>query len=63
VEFAYASDPMMNSTEKDLVRCAEDAGFGEVHVERGSGGSAKVGKHEDLRPYYRRPTSTGGSLP
>jgi arsenite methyltransferase len=24
---------MMNFTEKDLVRCAEDAGFREVHVE------------------------------
>jgi hypothetical protein len=24
---------MMNFTEKDLVRCAEDAGFPEVHVE------------------------------
>jgi SAM-dependent methyltransferase len=33
VESSYASDPMMNFTEKDLVRCAEDAGFGEVHVE------------------------------
>jgi arsenite methyltransferase len=26
-------DPMMNFTEKDLLRSAEDAGFGEVHVE------------------------------
>jgi ubiquinone/menaquinone biosynthesis C-methylase UbiE len=33
VESAFASDPMMNFTEKDLVRCAEDAGFREVHVE------------------------------
>ena len=33
VESSYASDPMMNFTEKDLVRCAEDAGFREVHVE------------------------------
>jgi arsenite methyltransferase len=33
VESSYASDPMMNFTEKDLVRCAEDAGFGEVHAE------------------------------
>jgi arsenite methyltransferase len=33
VESSYASDPMMNFTEKDLVRYAEDAGFGEVHVE------------------------------
>jgi arsenite methyltransferase len=28
-----AEDPMMNFTEKDLLRLAEDAGFGEVHVE------------------------------
>lgn len=33
VESSYASDPMMNFTEKDLVRYAEDAGFREVHVE------------------------------
>jgi ubiquinone/menaquinone biosynthesis C-methylase UbiE len=33
VESSFASDPMMNFTEKDLVRCAEDAGFPEVHVE------------------------------
>jgi ubiquinone/menaquinone biosynthesis C-methylase UbiE len=33
VESSYACDPMMNFTEKDLVRCAEDAGFREVHVE------------------------------
>jgi arsenite methyltransferase len=33
VESSYARDPMMNFTEKDLVRCAEDAGFREVHVE------------------------------
>lgn len=33
MESSYASDPMMNFTEKDLVRCAEDAGFREVHVE------------------------------
>jgi arsenite methyltransferase len=33
VESSFASDPMMNFTEKDLVRCAEDAGFREVHVE------------------------------
>jgi arsenite methyltransferase len=26
-------DPMMNFTERDLLRHAEDAGFGEVHVE------------------------------
>jgi ubiquinone/menaquinone biosynthesis C-methylase UbiE len=32
VESSYACDPMMNFTEKDLVRCAEDAGFREVHV-------------------------------
>jgi arsenite methyltransferase len=33
VESAYSSDPMMNFTEKDLVRHAEDAGFEEVHVD------------------------------
>jgi SAM-dependent methyltransferase len=33
VESAYASDPMMNFTEKDLVRHAEAAGFAEVHVD------------------------------
>jgi ubiquinone/menaquinone biosynthesis C-methylase UbiE len=33
VESAYADDPMMNFSDKDLVRHAEDAGFGEVHVE------------------------------
>lgn len=33
IESSYASDPMMNFTEKDLVRGAEDAGFPEVHVE------------------------------
>jgi arsenite methyltransferase len=33
VESSCARDPMMNFTEKDLVRCAEDAGFREVHVE------------------------------
>ncbi len=33
VESAYADDPMMNFTEKDLLRYAEDAGFGEAHVE------------------------------
>jgi arsenite methyltransferase len=33
VESSYASDPMMNFTEKDLVRCGEDAGFREVHAE------------------------------
>jgi ubiquinone/menaquinone biosynthesis C-methylase UbiE len=31
LESSYASDPMMNFTEKDLVRFAEDAGFGEIH--------------------------------
>jgi len=30
VESSYATDPMMNFTEKDLVRYAEEAGFGEV---------------------------------
>jgi hypothetical protein len=33
VESSYATDPMMNFTEKDLIRCAGDAGFAEVHVE------------------------------
>jgi arsenite methyltransferase len=33
VESSFASDPMMNFTEKDLLRCAEDAGFRDVHVE------------------------------
>jgi arsenite methyltransferase len=28
-----AMDPMMNFTERDLVRCAEEAGFDEIHVE------------------------------
>ncbi len=32
-ESAFANDPMMNFTEKDLLRHAEEAGFGEVHVE------------------------------
>lgn len=32
-EAAYRDDPMMNFTTKDLVRCAERAGFSEVHVE------------------------------
>lgn len=32
-ESAYAGDPMMNFTEKDLVGCAEDAGFNGIHVE------------------------------
>jgi arsenite methyltransferase len=32
-ESAYDADPMMNFTEKDLVRHAEAAGFAEVHVE------------------------------
>jgi arsenite methyltransferase len=33
VESAYADDPMMNFTEKDLLRYAEDAGFEQSHVE------------------------------
>jgi arsenite methyltransferase len=33
VESTYADDPMMNFTEKDLVRYAEEAGFRESHVE------------------------------
>lgn len=33
VESAYADDPMMNFTEKDLLRYAEEAGFNESHVE------------------------------
>ncbi len=33
VESAYPDDPMMNFSDKDLIRCAEDAGFGEVHAE------------------------------
>ncbi len=33
VESSYPGDPMMNFTEKDLLQCAENAGFGEVHVE------------------------------
>jgi ubiquinone/menaquinone biosynthesis C-methylase UbiE len=33
VESAYPDDPMMNFSDKDLVRHAEDAGFGEIHVE------------------------------
>jgi arsenite methyltransferase len=33
VESSYPDDPMMNFTEKDLLGFAEDAGFGEVHVE------------------------------
>jgi ubiquinone/menaquinone biosynthesis C-methylase UbiE len=32
-ESEYADDPMMNFTEKDLLRYAEAAGFDEVHVE------------------------------
>jgi ubiquinone/menaquinone biosynthesis C-methylase UbiE len=32
-ESSWPSDPMMNFTEKDLVGCAADAGFREVHVE------------------------------
>jgi arsenite methyltransferase len=32
-ESAYADDPMMNFTEKDLLRHAEAAGFEEVHIE------------------------------
>ena len=32
-ESSYPDDPMMNFTEKDLLGFAEDAGFGEVHVE------------------------------
>lgn len=32
-ETAYPDDPMMNFNEKDLISCAEKAGFGEVHVE------------------------------
>jgi arsenite methyltransferase len=32
-ESAWAEDPMMNFTEKDLIRHAEDAGFQGVHVE------------------------------
>ena len=32
-EEPQADDPMMNFNTKDLVRIAEDAGFGEVHVE------------------------------
>jgi arsenite methyltransferase len=32
-ESANEKDPMMNFTEKDLLRYAEDAGFNEVHVE------------------------------
>ena len=33
VDSSYADDPMMNFTEKDLLRFAEDAGFNEIHVE------------------------------
>lgn len=33
VESAYADDPMMNFDEKDLLRYAEDAGFGEIHIQ------------------------------
>ncbi|MGZ4148916.1 MAG: class I SAM-dependent methyltransferase [Actinomycetota bacterium] len=33
VESSYADDPMMNFTEKDLLRLAEAAGFREVHVD------------------------------
>jgi arsenite methyltransferase len=33
VESAYADDPMMNFTERDLLRSAEAAGFDEVHVD------------------------------
>jgi arsenite methyltransferase len=32
-ESAYENDPMMNFTEKDLLRYAEEAGLHEVHVE------------------------------
>lgn len=32
-ESAYVNDPMMNFTEKDLLRYAEDAGFEELHIE------------------------------
>lgn len=32
-EEAYENDPMMNFTEKDLLRYAEAAGFGETHIE------------------------------
>jgi arsenite methyltransferase len=32
-ESTYADDPMMNFTEMDLLRYAEDAGFVEVHIE------------------------------
>jgi arsenite methyltransferase len=30
---AYEDDPMMNFTEKDLLRYAEEAGFREIHIE------------------------------
>jgi hypothetical protein len=30
---AYADDPLMNFTTKDLLRCADIAGFAEVHIE------------------------------
>ena len=33
VESSYANDPMMNFTEKDLLRHAEEAGFRDVHGE------------------------------
>jgi ubiquinone/menaquinone biosynthesis C-methylase UbiE len=32
-ESVWENDPMMNFTEKDLLRFAEDAGFGETHAE------------------------------
>ncbi len=32
-ESAYENDPMMNFTEKDLLRYSEEAGFPEMHVE------------------------------
>ena len=32
-EAAFVDDPMMNFTEKDLLRCAETAGFREIHIE------------------------------
>jgi arsenite methyltransferase len=32
-ESTYANDPMMNFTDKDLLRYAEEAGFDEIHVD------------------------------
>jgi arsenite methyltransferase len=32
-ESSYEDDPMMNFTTKDLLRHAEDAGFGEIHID------------------------------